>query len=209
MAIEDILGTLEEQAATEIEAILADARARARAIEDAAREEAARSTAARIARAEEAARGTATAELGHARMRERNAAAADESATVTRAFAMAEERLAAVRTGPAYPSVFAALAAEALDGVEGPCEVRVAPEDVLLAERAVRDAGRGGVPDGRRGADGAAAPPRVSVAPTLATSGGVAVACADGRVLRLNTFESRLDKLRRVAVNDVAQVLRR
>lgn len=193
MAIEDILGTLEEQASAEIEAILADARARARAIEDAARGEAARATAARIARAEEAARGDATADLGHARMRERSAAAADEGAAVARAFELAGERLKAQRGELAYPEVFAALAAEALAGTGRACELRVAPEDVTLAERAAREA------------EGA----RVSIAPTLATSGGVVVACADGRILRLNTFESRLEKLRRVAVNDVAEVLRR
>lgn len=193
MAIEDILGTLEEQAAAEIEAVLADAQARSRAIEDAARGEAARATAARIARAEEAAGGDATANLGHARMRERSAEAADESVAVARAFGLAGERLEALRGGPAYPAVFAALAAEALAGAEGACELQVAPEDAALAERAVQEA------------EGA----RVTIAPTLATSGGVVVACADGRVLRLNTFESRLEKLRRVAVNDVAGVLRR
>lgn len=214
MAIEDILGTLEEQAAAEIGAILADARARAEAIEAAARGEAARATAARIARAEEAAGGDAAADLGHARMRERSAEAADEGAAVAHAFELAGGRLAALRGGPAYPAVFAALAAEALAGVGDACELRVTPEDVELAERAVREAQvrgaeGGGAPGNRSGVPGVTEPPHVSIAPTLAASGGVVVACADGRLLRLNTFESRLEKLRRVAVNDVAEVLRR
>lgn len=161
MAIEDILGTLEAQAA---------------------------------------------ADLGHARMRERTAEAADESVLVARVFELAAERLAALRGEPAYPAVFAALAAEALAGVEGACELRVAPEDVPLAEqavRAVREAAASGA------AEGAAVRPAISIVPTLATSGGAVAARAAGRVLRLNTFESRLRKLRRIAVNDVAEVVRR
>ena len=48
-----------------------------------------------------------------------------------------------------------------------------------------------------------------SVSPTLETIGGVVVAYEDGRIVRRNTFESRLDKVRGLAQAKVAEVLSR
>ncbi|HSQ22404.1 MAG TPA: V-type ATP synthase subunit E, partial [Coriobacteriia bacterium] len=116
------------------------------------------------------------------------AAVRDEA--VDHVFADAAGKLGALRGTAQYEAVLAALVAEAVKGVEGACVLHVAPADEAMAKKAV---------------DGVDA--TCSVSPDLESIGGVVVSYDDGRVVRRNTFESRLEKVRGLAQAKVAEVL--
>lgn len=212
MAIDDILSALEEQADAETERIRGEALAQAERVETEARQKAARMTAARIAMAERAANREAEAEMSSARRRERHAAMLDEHGAAARAFELARARLAGIRHASDYEAVFTSLVLEALDGVEGVCELHVAPEDVELAERVVARMPWRGVKPDTRGPGETPQPEPLSVSissdPSLTVLGGVVVEVAGGRIRRINTLESRIEKLRRVALSEVVRLLR-
>lgn len=190
MAIEDIFRALEEQADQEIEQILKAAKLQAKTIEQEAREEADRITQAKIAAVEETTRARAAKTVNAARLESKRNLAAVRDEAVDRVFSEAAKRLAALRGTPEYERVFRKLAAEALADVEGECEVRVAPADEALARAVVSELGR-----------------NCTVVPTLETTGGLEVASHGGRIVRRNTFESRLAKVRGLAQAKVAEVL--
>jgi vacuolar-type H+-ATPase subunit E/Vma4 len=190
MAIEDIFRALEEQADAEIAEILRVAELQAKAIENEAREEAERITQGRVAAASEAAQAKANKMVNAARLEAKRRLAAVREAAADEVFAEAARRLAAMRGTKEYEAVFRALAEEALAGVDGPCEMHVAPEDAKLAAETVK----------ALGAD-------CTVVSSDDTIGGLTVTYDGGRVVRRNTFESRLAKVRELASAQVAEVL--
>ena len=190
MAIEDIFKALEEQADGEVNQILHAATVQSDAIEREAREEADRITAGRIAAAEESVRLKAAKNANAAKLQARREMAVVRDMAVDEAFAEASVRLAAMRGTPEYERVFAALAAEALEGISGECEVQVARADVALAEKAIKKLGV-----------------KANVTGALDTIGGLVVSTSGGRVVRRNTFEARLAKVRSVAAAQIAEVL--
>lgn len=191
MAIEDIFRALEEQADGEVAEILRVAKAQAASIESEGREEAERITAMRVGAAEETVRAKANKTVNAARLEARRNLAAVREAAVDRVFADAAVKLAETRNSAEYATVFKGLAEEALAGVEGACELHVAPADADLAAKVVASLGAASC----------------TVVPTLETIGGLTVTYNDGRVVRQNTFESRLAKVRGLASAMVAEVL--
>lgn len=190
MAIEDIFKALEEQADGEVNQILHAATVQADALEHEARDEAERITKSRIAAAEEAVRLKAAKALNAARLQVRRDQASVRDSAVDAVFEEATRRLAALRGTKEYERVFAALAKEAFTGIAEDCELQVAPEDAALAAKVAAEIG---VP--------------CTVSPTLDTVGGLVVSTSGGRVVRRNTFESRLYKVRGLAGAKVAEVL--
>jgi V/A-type H+-transporting ATPase subunit E len=190
MAIEDIFRALEEQADAEVSEVLRIAQVQADAIVHEATDEAERITQARVQAAEESGRARTAKTVNAARLQARRDLAAVRDEAVDRVFTLAAEKLAATRGSASYEAVFKALAEEAMAGVEGECELLVASADAELAKRVVGEIGA-----------------RCTVSPTLDTIGGVVVASDGGRIVRQNTFESRLAKVRGLAQAKVAEVL--
>ena len=182
MAIEDIFKALEEQADAEVNHILHVATVQSDAVEHEARDEAERITGAKIEAADHAVRTKATKAVNAARLQVKRDLAEVRDHAVDAVFAEAKERLAAMRGTAEYERVFAGLAKEALAGMDSECEVQVAPADAELGVTA-------------------------TVVPTLDTIGGLIVSAHGGRVVRRNTFESRMLKARSVAGARVAEVL--
>lgn len=190
MAIEDIFRALEEQADGEVNHILHVATVQSDTIEHEARDEAQRITQARIDAADATVRSKATKAVNAARLQVKRDLAEVRDNAVDAVFAEATTRLAAMRGTAEYERVFTALAKEAFTGMDAECEVQVAPADADLAAKVVRELG---VP--------------ATVSPTLDTIGGLVVSAHGGRVVRRNTFESRMLKARSVAGAKVAEVL--
>jgi len=190
MAIEDIFKALEEQADEEVDELLRVAKLQAKTIEQEAREEADRITKARIASTDEAVRMRTAKTVNAARLDSRRGLAAVRDEAVDRVFTAAAARLAELRGTPEYEPIFRALAEEALAGAVGDSELLVAPADEALARKTVAELGSS-----------------AKVSATLETVGGLAVAASEGRVMRRNTFESRLAKVRGLAQAKVAEVL--
>lgn len=190
MAIEDIFKALEEQADGEVNHILHVATVQADSIEREAREEAERITKARIASAEEAVRVKASKAVNAARLQVRRDQAAVREAAVDGVFQRAAELLSAMRGTAEYERVFTELTREALEGLDADCELQVGPADEALANKVVAQLGV-----------------RATVAPVLDSIGGLVASTYGGRVVRRNTFESRLLKVRTVAGAKVAEVL--
>lgn len=190
MAIEDIFRALEEQADAEVSQILHAATVQADAVEHEARDEADRITGARVEAADHAVRTKATKAVNAARLQVRRDLAEVRDNAVDAVFTEATKRLAAMRGTAEYERVFAALAKEAFTSVDAECDVQVAPADAALAKKVMDELGMKG-----------------TVSPTLDTIGGLVVSTHDGRVVRRNTFESRMQKARSVAGAKVAEVL--
>ena len=190
MAIEDIFRALEEQADGEVNEILRIAQVQADAILKEATDEAERITRARVEAAEEAVRAKSAKAVNAARLQARRDLAAVRDEAVDHVFADAAEKLGALRGTKKYEEIFTALVAEAVKGVQGDCTLHVASTDEDLAKKTVADLD---VP--------------CAVAPDLETIGGVVVSYDEGRVVRRNTFESRLVKVRGLAQAKVAEVL--
>ncbi len=190
MAIEDIFRALDEQAERECDDLLAVAQGQATSIMEEARREAERLTQAKVDAAGESAAIKASKTINAGRLDARKRLAGVRDAAVVRVFDDALTKLGSFRSSPEYPAVFKALAEEALAGVEAPCEVVVDPADADLASTVV--ASRGGA---------------CTVSTGGTSVGGVAVTAAGGRVLRSNTFESRLEKARGLIQARVAEIL--
>jgi vacuolar-type H+-ATPase subunit E/Vma4 len=190
MAIEDIFRALEEQADAEVNEILRVAKAQAKSIEKEAKEEADRIVTSRVAAAEEIVRSRANKSVNAARLEVRRNLASVREAAVDRVFGDAAGRLAEMRGTPQYEAIFTALAKEAFEGVESACELHVIPADKALAEKVAKECA---VP--------------CTVVPTLEAIGGLTVTYDEGRIVRQNSFESRLAKVRGLASAKVAEVL--
>lgn len=190
MAIEDIFRALEEQADAEVNEILRIAQVQADAVLQEARDEADRIVSARVHTAEESVKAKSAKGVNAARMQARRDLAAVRDAAVERVFGLAAEKLAALHGTAAYEPVFKALVTEAVAGIDGAFELLVSPGDAALAQKVVSELDI-----------------ECTVSPTLESTGGVVVAYDGGRVVRQNTFESRLAKVRGLAQAKVAEVL--
>ncbi|HSK46412.1 MAG TPA: V-type ATP synthase subunit E [Coriobacteriia bacterium] len=190
MALDDIFRALEEQADRDIEAVLEEARAHAAAIREEAKREADTSRDTRIADAERVAKSRSAQDLNSVRLEARKRVAAVKERAVREVFDSAREQLGSVRAGSDYPSVFRSLADEALAGVEPGFEMLVDPSDSELARAFVAEKGLVG-----------------EVKPELSSAGGVVIVTQGGSVLKRNTLEDRLDKLRGLAQADVAEIV--
>lgn len=190
MAIEDIFKALEEQADSEVNQILHVATVQSDAVEHEAREEADRITKSRIAAAEDAVRAKAAKAVNAARLQVRRDMAAVRESAVDSVFVEAAHKLAAMRGSAQYEKIFTALVNEAMQGVDTACELQVASADAALAQKV---------------AAGLSVP--CTVSPTLDSIGGVVISTNDGRVVRRNTFESRLLKVRSLASAKIAEVM--
>ncbi|MBN1193175.1 MAG: V-type ATP synthase subunit E [Coriobacteriia bacterium] len=190
MAIEDIFRALEEQADSEVNQILHTATVQADAVEHEARDEADRITQGRIQVAEDAVRVKAAKAVNAARLEVRRNLAEVRDKALDSVFAEAAEHLSKMRGTAEYERVFGELAKEALKGLDGMCEIQVASADEALAKKVVGGLGV-----------------EFTVSPTLDTIGGLVVSAHEGRVVRRNTFESRLLKVRSVAGSSITEVL--
>ncbi|MDY0340201.1 MAG: V-type ATP synthase subunit E [Coriobacteriia bacterium] len=190
MAIEDIFRALEEQADDEVNRILHAATVQADAVEHEARDEAERITGAKVQAADVAVQAKAAKVVNAARLQVKRDLAQVRDSAVEAVFEEAAQRLAAMRGTPEYEKVFAQLMKEACEGLDGECEIQVAPSDSELAQKIATDLGLTFV-----------------VSPTLDTIGGLIVSTHDARVVRRNTFETRLQKASTVAGTRVAEVL--
>jgi vacuolar-type H+-ATPase subunit E/Vma4 len=190
MALEDIFRALDEQADKEVEDILATARAQAEAIEADAEEQAAGICSACVEHTETAMQRKAAKQTNAARLEGKKKVASVKEAAVSDAFDKAAERLASLRTSDTYATVFKSLVSEAMAGVSGDVALLVDPADEALARQTL----------GELGID-------AEVRPELSTSGGVAVLTGNGRIMRRNTLEDRLEKVRHSIQSDVAEIL--
>jgi vacuolar-type H+-ATPase subunit E/Vma4 len=189
MAIEDIFRALEEQADAEVAEILRVAQLQADAIGQEASDEADRITESRVGAAAEAAGSRAGKSVNAAKLKARRNLAAAREEAVSKVFDVARERLASMQGSSDYETVFAALLKEAA-GVEGEFEILVAPADVALGEKAAKSLGL-----------------TAAVVASPEVANGVVVSFEGGRIVRKNTFDSRLGKVRGLAQAHVAQVL--
>ncbi|MBE0417060.1 MAG: V-type ATP synthase subunit E [Coriobacteriia bacterium] len=190
MALEDIFRALDEQADKECEDILAIARAQAEAIEADAEEQAAGICSACVENTESVMQRKAAKQTNAARLEAKKKVASVKEAAVSDAFDKAADRLVSARTLPTYPDVFKALVSEAIAGVSDEMALMVDPADEELARKVLTE----------MGVD-------AEVRAELSTSGGVAVLTGNGRIMRRNTLEDRLDKVRHSIQSEVAEIL--
>lgn len=186
MAIEDILSALEQQAQTDIDAVLAEAQEHAKLIVEQAEEEAGRVRDGFVVQVERAAAAEAAKLVNAARLEGKMAVSAARGKALESAFEGARTQLRGIRGGGDYDGLFSALANEALDGVEGRAVLHVDPADETRARSMASDA---------------------DVIADIDTAGGVVVEANGGRIVRRNTLESRLDRAAQVVQADVARVL--
>lgn len=190
MALEDIFRALDEQADKEREDILATAHAQAEAIEADAEEQAAGICSACVEHTESAMRRKAAKQTNAARLEGKKKVASVKEAAVSDAFDKAAEQLASIRTRGTYPGVFKSLVSEAIAGVSGDMVLLVDPADEALARQVLSELGID-----------------AEVRAELSTSGGAAVLTGNGRIMRRNTLEDRLEKVRHFIQTDVAEIL--
>ena len=190
MALEDIFQALDEQAAEETDSVLRVAKAQAAALEREAREQAEREKTAALEDAETVARAKAERLISTRRVRAARELAVVRSEAIDAVFDEAERRLADLRLRSNYPGLLEALTREAVAGVEGGYEIQVAAGDAALV-------------DGLK----QAFPAADSVVASLDGAGGVVVLSDGGRLIRRNTFESRLARVRSGSHGEVGRVL--
>lgn len=190
MALEDIFRALEEQAESECEAIVASARAQAEAIAEEAAEQAKSICATCVDTLGAAARTKATRRINEAKLEAKKRVAAIKEAAVADVFESAERKLESIRETDGYATLFRSLLDEALGGDRSSSTVLVDVRDLDLAKRALVELGV-----------------EAEVKPEITTSGGVVVERAEGRILRKNTFEERLERVRQSVRAEVAEIL--
>ncbi len=190
MALDDIFRALDEQGDKEIEEILSAARAQGDAIGAEAAEEADSIRRQRIEQVEKSVRAASAQRLNSVRLENKKRIAAIKEAAVGTAFDEAGAALSAIRSSPGYDEMFRALLTEAADGAGPDLMLEVDPADEKLAGRLLADLGIAG-----------------AVTSGSATVGGVVVSTDGGRMIRRNTLEDRLAKLRSIAQADVAGIL--
>jgi V/A-type H+-transporting ATPase subunit E len=190
MALEDIFQALEEQADKEIEEILQDARDQAAAIDEEAIDEAEAVRQRLVGEMARVTQSQGTRTTNAARLESKKQIAAIKQEAVEASFDAALDRLAEQRATKDYADIFRSLAEEAVVGLDGEMDVLVDPADVQLAESAFDDLGI-----------------QVTVAGELETTGGLVVRTHGGRIMRRNTFEERLEKVRHLIQSDVAEIL--
>ena len=190
MALEDIFRALDEQADKECEDILSTARAQAEAIVADAEEQAAGVCQACVDHTATAMERKSTKQINAARLEGKKKVASVKEAAVSEAFDKAADSLSSARSQASYPAVFKVLVQEAIAGVTGDMVLLVDPADEALGRQVLDELG----------VDAA-------VKADLSASGGVAVLTGNGRIMRRNTFEDRLDKVRHSIQSEVAEIL--
>lgn len=190
MAIEDILKALEDQGKAEADDILAAAREQAKGIEEDAKVQAERTKAATVDSANAQMQARTSHRINAARLEARRKVASVKEQAIEGVYADALQRLDSLRSTPGYPKLFAALAAEALDGLDGGVTFIVDPADEQLAADVLASTGKSGTVDA-----------------SAKTRGGLTVAAHGGTMFRRNTVEDRLDKYQEAGRASVAGVL--
>jgi vacuolar-type H+-ATPase subunit E/Vma4 len=189
MAIEDILRTLEEQAAADIEAVLEEARQHATLVVDEAKRDAEKVRSGYKNQAERSAGSEAAKRLNAARLEAKMAVSSARGDAVDNVFGATRGQLATVRGGAGYDALFAKLADEAMAGLSGPVVVHVDPAD---AQRASALSASGVT---------------ITVETDIESAGGLYVEADGGRVVRRNTLEDRLERVRQHVQAEVAKAL--
>lgn len=188
MALEDIFKALDQQADDEVEQILQEARDHAEVIAADAEAQAESIRIAHVNEVERVTRTRASQSVNAARLEARKRIAAVKQHAIEKAFDRADEKLAGVRGGGRYQQVFQALAQEALTGVDGAFKVEVDPADSELARSTLAGMGLSG-----------------EVVSDLKTTGGLVVDLSGGRIIRRDTLEDRLSKVRELDQAAVAE----
>jgi vacuolar-type H+-ATPase subunit E/Vma4 len=190
MALEDIFRALEEQAEQECQQILEDARDQADGIIEEANDKAREIRDNMVAETERTTRRKASQSVNSARLETKKKVAALKQDAVAGVFDKALDGMRALRNTAAYPATFKALTKEAVAGLESEPEVLVDAADVDLARRTLEEFGV-----------------TAAIRPEISTSGGLVVATDGGRIMRRNTLEDRLGKIRQFIQADVAEIL--
>ncbi len=190
MALEDIFRALDEQAQKECEDILSAARAQADAIAEDAADQAGGICTECVDQTDTAVRLKAAKTTNAAKLEGKKSVAAVKETAMDAAFDKAGARLASIRGTDAYAGILEMLTAEAAAGVTGEMAVLVDPADEALAKQVVAGLGI-----------------QAEVRPELSTSGGVVVVTGNGRIVRRNTFEDRLEKVKQTVQSEVAEIL--
>ena len=189
MAIEDILIALDEQAKAESEAVLEEAREHAKLIIEEGEREAQNIHEGFARQVERVASAESAKKVNAARLEAKMIVSSVKGDGVGSVFDTAMRKLPEVRN-ERYDDLFAALAAEALVGLQGPVTISVEAQDAQRAERGAAAAGL-----------------EATVETTLQTAGGLVVEANGGRIVRRNTLEDRLERSRQLVQADVARVL--
>jgi len=190
MAIEDILNALEEQAQAECDDVLAEAREHAKLIVEEGEREVQQIHDRYTRQTEHVANLAAAKKINAARLEGKMVASAAKGDALVSVFDQALGKLSELRSSGAYEELFLALAGEALEALDGPVTIHVAPADAALASRAAQAAGL-----------------TATIDSTLETAGGLVVEAYGGRVVRRDTLEDRLERARQLIQPDVAKVL--
>lgn len=190
MPLEEMLRALEREGVAECEQIVAKGREQADKILEEARAEADRYRQDYLTRAALAAQVEEGRILKAARFTVKKEIIKAKEAAIEEVFLEASRRLEAIRQSPRYGEIFAQLAREALMGVEGAVRVRIDPRDEELARRLLTEMGV-----------------TFTLEATGHWAGGLEVYSEDGRVGVVNTFEARLEKVRRRMKAEIADLL--
>ncbi len=189
MSLEDILQELDEQCRQECQAIFNRAQEETKELLEKADEEAREIRDARLGKVKAEAESEAISLTYASTLRSRNAVIESKDRISEEALRAAEEKLAALRPGDAYPSILERLLAEALARFNGKVIVRIDPRDRELAEGLLRKHGG-----------------EYELACDIETSGGLIVSDPEKKVMIINTVEERLNRARqrlRMQVHDI------
>ncbi len=183
MALEAILQAIADDAETQVAAILGQADADARARLQVARAEAEERRQAILQKATVAGENECSRMLHRARLDVSRMLVAAQEEAFQAILTNAKARLAESRSRPDYPAIFAALLRQALEAATGTQTVAVNAADATLAA-SLLGAASGPMAPGLHAA----------LVEDLDTWGGVVVRSEDGRIVTMNTLESRLDR---------------
>ncbi|MCL4554923.1 MAG: V-type ATP synthase subunit E family protein [Actinobacteria bacterium] len=190
MALEDIFRALDEQAEDECAALLEAARVQASSIAADAADEAEAIRNGCLLSAQTSGQEDSARRVNVVRLDAQKRMGSVKEEIVTRVFSSSREKLSEIRRADGYPELFRALLEEAVTDMSEPPEVLVDPADEELALKTLADIGAQG-----------------SVRAEISTMGGVVVSYADGRIVRRNTIEDRLEKAIPYIKSDVAEIL--
>lgn len=172
--LKDLLATIEAEARAERARLDAESRAEAAAIVERAREQARELQDEPVRSQEPELQSKVARRLGQARLGAAQMLRQAREDGYRRLLEETRSQLAALRGTPRYREVLLALLRESRAALPEANLLRVDPRDEALAAGLVRKLDI-----------------KVTVEPTLNTTGGIELACEDGRILR-NTFEERL-----------------
>jgi len=190
MALEDIFRALEEQAEQECQQILEDASDQSDAILEEAQEQAEEIRSKLVTETEKATRLTASQSINSSRLENKKKVAAIKQDAVVGIFDKVLQKAKDLRGSNSYEATLKVLVEEAIEGLEGDVQVLVDPADADLASSILSKIGIS-----------------AEVKPEISTSGGVVVVTGEGRIMRRNTIEDRLEKIEPHIQADVAEIL--